>query len=61
MLKHRSKAWHRLLVVLTGATVPLCMGGAGFRVFLDLHEKVFPITQCLGVVIPSAGQVFLCT
>ena len=31
--------------------------GQGFRGFLDLHEKVFFLMQCPGVLLPAAGRV----
>jgi len=46
-----------MVVVLTWATVPLCMGGTGFGGFLDLRE-VFFLAKCLGAVLPPAGRVF---
>ena len=46
-------------VVLTWATMPLCMGGAGIRGSLNLREKVFFLMQCPGAVLPPAGWAFL--
>lgn len=48
---------HRCCHILTWATVPLCMSGAGFRGFLDLRE-VFLI-QCPGALTLCRSSFFL--